>query len=190
MAIPVRARGHRKKPWPASDQIQLVQMARGAGRRCRSRHDCARSRSWSGARPTGAHPDYLVADFSASATARCSATRPADAKKAAAFFRNPFYIHSLPTSSSSFLHPRTLAQGKGWSGSGFSRRQTFTRCPGFRAGSQDTDHLGNGCASRDHHLHCLSLELRAESPTMLWHRTDPCMRAQNHCPRYLIQSRG
>ncbi len=31
-------------------------------------------------------------------------------------------------------------------------------------------------AGVDHHLHGLRLELRAESPTMLWHRTDPLSR--------------
>lgn len=44
-------------------------------------------------------------------------------------------------------------------------------------------HLRDGFAGRDHHLHSLSLELRADLAAMLWHETDPLSRAESHCPR-------
>src|SRR5262249_32794565 len=51
-------------------------------------------------------------------------------------------------------------------------------------------HLRDRLAGRDHHLHGLSLELRAELAAMLWHRTDPLSRAESHCPRSLIHLRA
>jgi hypothetical protein len=50
-------------------------------------------------------------------------------------------------------------------------------------------HLRDGLAGLDHHLHGLSLELRAELLPMLWHRTDPLSRAESHYPRSLIHLR-
>src|SRR5262245_696851 len=47
-------------------------------------------------------------------------------------------------------------------------------------------HLRDRLAGRDHHLHGLSLELRAELAAMLRHETDPLSRAESHCPRSLI----
>src|SRR5262249_26347395 len=50
-------------------------------------------------------------------------------------------------------------------------------------------HLRDRLAGRDHHLHGLSLELRAELAAMLRHETDPLSRAESHCPRSLIHLR-
>src|SRR3954454_14714341 len=44
--------------------------------------------------------------------------------------------------------------------------------------------LGDGLAGLEHHLHGLSLELRAEPPPRLWH--GQILSAQSHCPRSLV----
>src|SRR3954451_13677047 len=47
--------------------------------------------------------------------------------------------------------------------------------------------LGDGLAGLEHHLHGLSLELRAEPPPRLWH--GQILSAQSHCPRSLVHPR-
>jgi hypothetical protein len=47
-------------------------------------------------------------------------------------------------------------------------------------------HLSDRLSRRNHHLHGLSLELRAELAAMLWPSTDPLSWTESHCPRSLI----
>jgi hypothetical protein len=47
-----------------------------------------------------------------------------------------------------------------------------------------TGDLGDRLAGLDHHLHGLSLELRAELAAMLWH--EQILSAKRTCPRSLI----
>jgi Insertion element 4 transposase N-terminal len=67
-----------------------------------------------------------------------------------------------------------------------SRRQALTQFPGSVVDPQVPGDNGDGLAGLDHHLHGLSLELRAELAAMLWHETDPLRLAESHCPRSLI----
>src|SRR4051812_38871322 len=47
--------------------------------------------------------------------------------------------------------------------------------------------LGDGLAGLEHHLHGLSLELRAEPAPLLWH--GQILSAESHCPRSLVPPR-
>src|SRR3954447_742025 len=84
-----------------------------------------------------------------------------------------------------FLHAGALHRIQVWNGLGVLTSPDIEPiAQGALVDPQVAGDLGDGLAGLEHHLHGLSLELRAEPSPLLWH--GQILSAASHCPRFLV----
>src|ERR1022692_1672312 len=162
--------------------------ARAAVPRWRSPPGAARHRSWTWARVAGRTSRRSCSWPSPPRSPRSARLRLRPREEGRCFFQE-LILHPQPAILIlKFLHARSLHRGKG-----LVRLRVL---PLIRAhpvaqgpimNTKITGHHGDRLAGLDHHLHGLSLELRAEPPALLGH--GQILSVESPCPRSLVHLR-